>query len=226
MDKRNRKDLLKKLRDHNIYSFWYFSYIDNLDAILQYGILPKNEVKQRGLQSRSFALDSVQERRHNINISLSNNKKYTLHDVVPVYLRPQTPTLFLRQEKQDQLFFVKISSSIVLDKGFEYAFTDGNAASTLTRFFVDPEQLSELPWDVIEAIYWTNYNDGKRKRNSEFLIFPHIPINRFEGLGVLNDAARKRVREIMVRRNFQIRVSVRCDWFFPNAIPSIISADC
>jgi hypothetical protein len=218
MDRRKREDLVNKLSEHNIYSFWYFSYIDNLDAILQYGILPKNEVERRGLQSRSFAIEQVQDLRHNIPIRLTNNQEYTLHDVVPVYLRPKTPSLSRRREKQDQLFFVKIPTSILLDEGFEYAFTDGNAASAKTRFFVDPKQLSELPWDVIEAIYWTNYDDCTRKRNSEFLIFPHIPINRFAGLGVSNDAARERVREIIVRRNFQIRVSVRCDWFFPTAI--------
>ncbi len=214
MDRRKREDLVNKLNEHNIYSFWYFSYIDNLDAILDHGILPKNEVERRGLQSRSFALESVQDRRHYIHISLSNNQKYTLHDVVPVYLRPKTPSLSLRRKKQDQLFFVEIPTSILLDEGFEYAFTDGNAASTKTRFFVDPKQLSELPWDVIEAIYWTNYDDCTRKRNSEFLIFPHIPINRFAELGVSNDAACDRANEIVARRNLQITVSVKPEWFF------------
>lgn len=203
-----------KLEEYGITSFWYFARIENLDSILEHGILPKNQVEQRRLHFYSFAEESVQKRRHYKQIKLSNGQKFTVHDLVPVYLCPKTPTLSARREDQYRLIFTRIQSAILLDDGVEFAFTDGNAAHSKTKFFVNLSQLSELPWEVIKAHYWNDLPDGKRKRSSEFLIFPRIPINRFMEFGVSTEAACDRANEIVARRKLQIRVSVKTEWFF------------
>jgi hypothetical protein len=203
-----------KLEEYGIASFWYFARIENLDSILENGILPKNQVEQRRLQSHSFAEESVQKRRHYKQIQLTSGQKFTIHNLVPVYFCPKTPTLSARRNDQYRLIFTRIQSSILLDDGVEFAFTDGNAAHSQTRFFINLNQLSELPWEVIKAHYWNDLPDGKRKRSSEFLIFPRIPTNRFLEFGVSTEAACDRAKEIVARRNLQITVSVKPEWFF------------
>jgi hypothetical protein len=204
----------KRLNQHNIINFWYFAFIDNLHLILQYGILPKNEVDRRGLQYRSFAEETVQIRRHHHTIHLSNQKEYKIHDVVPVYLCPKTPTLSARREIYSELVFLRIQSFILLDDEVEFAFTDGNAASRQTRFFVDLNHLEQLPWDVIRCKYWNDFTDGLRKRNSEFLIHPCIPVERIWDLYVVNETARTKVQGVVDQCNSRLKVSIKQDMFF------------
>lgn len=163
----------------------------------------------------SFAEKTVQNRRHYKRITLSNNQNYTIHDVVPVYLIPKTPTLYARKHQQYRVIFARIQSSILQDDGVEFTFTDGNAASKNTKFFTDLDLLSELPWEVLEQnAYWPDFPDGKRKRNSEFMIFPNIPINRISELGVFNNDAYHQAREIISRKSPLLNVSMKPDWFF------------
>ncbi len=203
-----------RLLQYKIVNFWYFAFIDNLHLILQHGVLPKNEADRRGLQYRSFAEETVQARRHQRTIHLSNQKRYTIHDVVPVYLCPKTPTLFVRRTLQAELVFLRIQSFILLDEGVEFAFTDGNAASEQSNYFLELNHLDQIPWGVIRALYWNEYPDGRRKRNSEFLIYPSIPVGRIWDLGVVTETARTRVQAILNEHNSRLFVSVKRIWFF------------
>ena len=110
--------------------------------------------------------------------------------------------------------FLRIQSFILLDDGVEFAFTDGNAASEQSNYFVDLNRLGQLPWDVIRAPYWNDFPDGRRKRNSEFLIFPRIPVNRIWEFGVVNEVARTQVQSILAQHNSRLAVSIKRDWFF------------
>ena len=130
------KDWIKiKLQQYNISSFYYLAHKNNLEGILKYGILPKNEVIEKGLDSTSFAEIGVQESRDAINIALADKKIYNIHDMVPLYLTPKTPTLFARKNIREQLFFSVIQSFILTDDQIEFVFSDGNAGSSSTRFF-------------------------------------------------------------------------------------------
>ena len=117
-----------KLAEHGITDFFYFSMINNLESLLKYGILPKNEVARRGWNYASFAEESVQDRRHVRKIQLSNQVTVTIHDVVPVYLVPRTPTLSARRESQNRIFFLVINTDVLAQENTDFAFSDGNAA--------------------------------------------------------------------------------------------------
>lgn len=216
MDSIYRKHYIaQKLRDFNINSFYYFTYTENLKSILEYGILPKNEVIRRGLKYQSFAEETVQARRHYRHIILTNNNKYTIHDVVPVYLIPKTPTLSARRNQQEQIIFIRIIASILRDDAIDFAFTDGNAASKDSRIFNDLNQLSELPWEVLRwNVYWQDFPDGKRKRNSEFMIFPRVTINYISEFGVSNADTLHYARNILTNNNCRKIVKIQHEWFF------------
>lgn len=203
-----------KLREHHIVELFYFSMIDNLDSLLQYGVLPKNETIKRGLSHASFAEESVQDRRHIREIELSNKTKVTIHDLVPLYLVPRTPTLSARRDCQDRIFFIVINSDIVADEKTEFAFSDGNAASQETRFFNSLYKLKYLPLDVIKADYWNDFSDGKRKRNAEFLIFPSVPPKYFIRIVILDLNLQNHCKMLVQKFGSSIDVIVDSSYFF------------
>jgi hypothetical protein len=203
-----------KLSQHHIVELFYFSMIDNLESLLQYGILPKNEMIKRGLSHASFAEESVQDRRHIREIELSNHTKATIHDLVPLYLVPRTPTLSARRAYQNKIFFIVINSDIVADEKTEFSFSDGNAASQETRFFNSLYKLKHLPWDVLKADYWNDFSDGKRKRNAEFLIFPSVPPKYFIRIIILNSNLQNHCKMLVQKFGSSIDVIVDSSYFF------------
>jgi hypothetical protein len=215
MDIYQKQQIFKKLKEFNVDSFYYFTYIENLKSILENGILPKNEVIKRNVEYQSFAEETVQARRHCKHITLTNHQNYTIHDVVPLYLVTKTPTLFARRSEQSRIIFIRIFAIILQDNAIEFAFTDGNAASKDSKTYNDMNYLSELPWNILRwNVYWQDYPDGKRKRNSEFMIFPYVPVDYIAEFGVSNAETLCHARDILTSNNCKINVQIQNEWFF------------
>jgi hypothetical protein len=80
--------------------------------------------------------------------------------------------LYLRKDLQNVLCLIEVSLSVMIEN--EYLITDGNAASHDTNFYNSVSYLKHLPWNVLDADYWYDHFDGKRKRCAEILIYPRI----------------------------------------------------
>jgi hypothetical protein len=206
--------IVHQLKEHHIYWFYYIFHSDNLESILKYGILPYNKVAKLGIKHFSFAETTVQEKRDVKEIWLTGDKKMNTHDVVPLYLTPKTPTLYARKDNQDALVIAMIGSYLLLEDNIEYAFTDGNLASQMTRTFYNLAKLDELPWEVIKAYNWSSHPDGVRKRNCEFLIYPYVPIHRIEKFVVNNYNHKISLEKRLKECQCAIEVEMRSDCFF------------
>lgn len=203
-----------KLYQHGITEFFYFSMIENLESFLKYGILPKNEIIKRAWNYYSFAEQSVQDRRHIREIIISDHTKVTIHDLVPVYLVPRTPTLSVRRDCQDRIFFVVINADILTEENTQFAFSDGNAASKETRIFKSLHHIKYIPWDVLKADYWNEFPDGKRKRNAEFLIFPLVDQKHFKRIVIRNPSLQSYCKNLVQKLELSIEVIVDNSYFF------------
>lgn len=210
-----KKWIIDKLNKYKINHFYYISYIDpNVENFIKYGILSRNIVKEWNLDSRSFAPEGVLERRHKKIIRLTDLKSYKVDDLVPLYLTPKTPTFYARRKLQDTMFFAVVQSYILSDDEIDFAFSDGNAASENTKFYYSLNNLDKIPWDVIRSDSWTKFNDGKRKRNSEFLIYPRVPIKRIWKFVVNNIKSKSDIDNIKRRYGVDIEVKVDQSLFF------------
>lgn len=203
-----------RLRKHKITNFWYLTRIENLKSILSLGILPKNDVDRFAFIHKSFAEETVQERRHSRIIELSDYSEKHIHDLVPVYLCTKTPTQYARKDIQDELVLIRIHSDVLLDDMVEFAFSDGNAASAKTSFYRNLNDLGKLSWDILRDAYWTNYDDGKRKKCSEFLIHPKVRTTHFLEIGVSSLAAQGRASRIISKDRMDFPINVKENWFF------------
>jgi len=212
----NKQDS-NQLLNFNISTFYYFSLKDNFINFLNNGIMPKNlmnKIQNLGIPYASFADDKVQNKRHNKIIILSNNKTCTIHDVVPVYLTPKTPTLFKKKDLQNNIIIVEIDPNIIFTDKYQFAFTDGNAASPRTRFYNNLLYLDKIPWNVINAKYWNDIPDGRRKRCSEFLIYPSIPPKCFRKIIVNNQQLYNELLHFSQKSNQLVKIEINTDYFF------------
>ena len=191
----------------------YLSYMSkkkNFKSIIENGILPQNKANKIGYES--FADNEVQKLRSSISLYISGNKKKKLHDLVPLYFTPKTPTSSRIREDQNNIFFCKISSiKLITDINKDFAFTDGNAASLDTRKYYSLHSLNKLNWKIINGDSWHDKPDGKRIRNSEFLIYPSIEIKYISEF-VVNNNDLMNTFEIELNRK-SIKIPVKVDKF-------------
>ena len=157
--------------EFNVNCLWHLTHRDNLDNILEKGILSHSESHKLGLNSIDISDPGAQQWRERVD----NPYKKKIHEFVPFYITPLNPMLYVRRNLQNELCLLEIS--LLALEGNQYLITDGNAASRGTLFFDSVDSLKNLPWDVLRAKYWNNFPDGRRKRCAEVLIYPKVSVN-------------------------------------------------
>ena len=163
----NLQPVKKALEGYGVTSLWHMTHKHNIENILKYGILSNLQahtkfhpvdISDHGAQRWRDASEPFYDKR--------------LHEYVPTYLNIRNPMLYVKRDVQDDLCLIEISLYALLENKF--IFTDGNAASYHTKLYNSVDDLEKLPWDVLNACYWNDFEDGKRKRCSEVLIYPSV----------------------------------------------------
>ena len=164
------------LEANGVSSLWHMTHKKNLRGILADGILSHNEA--RSTRTIFDISDSdVQQRRDTVEPIFGRN----LREYAPLYVNIRNPMLYLRRELNAELCLLEISLDVLRDTSSKCLIcTDGNAASGATRFYFGVEHFEKLPWDVLQADYWSDITDGKRKRCAEVLIHPSISSRHIE----------------------------------------------
>jgi len=195
---------------------YYLSTKENFKSILTNGILSKKEIQSKKISYKSFADEDVQQRRSGIQINVSDGStRCELHELVPLYFNPKSPTLYSRQAYQNDFFFCKISPiKIISNLKKKFAFTDGNAASDDTKKFWNLKKLQTLKWNIINADFWNDFEDGKRIRNAEFLIYQKIEINYISEFVVNNNDLKNTFEIELNKKSIKIPVTVDKYCFF------------
>ena len=88
-----------------------------------------------------------------------------------------------------------------------------NAATYITDFYSKVDELDYLDWKSIKATEWTSGNsdgdtDRMRKKQSEFLVRDHVPVEHIKGIVVLTEERRQFVQTLLDQYNLQIQVHV------------------
>jgi predicted RNA-binding protein with PUA-like domain len=114
---------------------------------------------------------------------------------------------------QDLVFF-KTSAQTVVASGSDFAFTDGHGIMALSDYYDDLADLEQVPWNVINARYWTDFPDGSRLRQSEFLVYKSFNWSLVEVVGVYNQEMKERVEQLTANLQQPPVVEVRRNWYF------------
>jgi hypothetical protein len=162
------EDIQGRFLEYGVENLWYIAHKDNIASIIKYGIQSHCVVNQLKIKRRDISNLAVQQLRERLE-PFSHRR---IHEYVPFYINPRNPMLYALRNSSDNLCLIEVSLSALSDG--KYIISDGNAASGDTKFYDSVEQLDRLPWDALNAAYWSNINDGSRKRCSEVLVRPKV----------------------------------------------------
>lgn len=167
----------------------------NLESIKELGIL--SHVRAESVRHTSVALEEVQDRRVGKRVPGGR----LLHEYANVYFDARNPMISRRRDQKHEMAVVRVDPAI-LDLS-NVVITDGNAASSSTRFYPSPAGLAELDEDRVYAEWWTDpdvwtYYEKKRQRCAEVLVPDAIPpeylvgayVSRTAGVAVCESALR------------------------------------
>ena len=175
---KKRNEIEKHFEKHKCHPYlYYITHKQNIESILENGILNFYEAKKLNTNHIDISHPEVQNKREKVEEHYSRK----IHDYAPLYFNPKNPMSRLRwKEYKNALCFLQVSVSALADG--EFLISDGNAASPVTKFYKSLDQLDLLPWDVINAEYWNDLDDGSRKRCAEVLIYPKIKPEHIESI--------------------------------------------
>lgn len=106
-------------------ALYYMAPLENLHSILTRGLLSKNRLIRENIAHESIALEAVQGLRHRIFV-VDQARRLNLHDYVPLYFVTHNPMLAFRRDRQDDIVYIEIASTVLDASGV--VFSDGNAS--------------------------------------------------------------------------------------------------
>lgn len=152
--------------EFNIDYLYHLTHKDNLNNILQNGLESHNVARERHMIKVDIADNVVNDRKKRKELIYNRS----LHDYVPLYFNPKNPMLYKRKKLQDDIVILSIDKNILKQKNV--FFTDRNIVFKSTKIFKNLNDLYELEWKYINNEYWTEYEDRKRFKYAEVLVFP------------------------------------------------------
>lgn len=192
----------------------------NLEHILRYGIYATNHVQNPQEDYRFIGDPDLTGRR--AAFPAKPPASGVLGDYVPFYFGRRSPMLFTlvrkgwAQERDVVYLLVKIQD--IIAAGCEFCFTDGQANTDLTNFYVNPGDLDQLDRTAIEATFWRKTDDDPdrtRRKSAEFLVRHHVAPNLISGIVVKDTDRQLEVKQIVCNSNFPtLPVAVRGDKYY------------
>ena len=195
----------RPIRYRRLRYLYYIVHKGNIASILASGaLLCRSRALAAGI-STDISDPEVNRRRSR---KIDSIRRRPLHDYVNLYFRARNPMLYARRQLQSDLVVLCVDHRLLEEP--EVVFTDGNAASSATRFFYHLADLKQLAWDCLEADYWNDFDDGRRTRCAEVLVPGSVSLSRVERAVVSNEPLRRE----LTRLGWPTRVAVRPEWFF------------
>ena len=183
---------------HKHRSIYHFTHIDNLANILRKGFLCNNHA-QFPNRCRSIAEVGIQARR--AEMAVTTGVGGMVHDYVPLYFGSLSPMLLavVNKKNVDQMDILYFEFPISILNRDDVVFTDASANTLVPpTFYSDPSDLGKLNWTAIDSLKWGCASDEeKHQRMAEVLVFSHLPLNQAARVVVWNQAAKKRVQDLV-----------------------------
>lgn len=186
--------------------FYHFTHVDNIESIVQNGLLSTNEKNKEDIEHVDLANETIQQRRSNMAVACQPYG--TVHDYVPFYFTAPNPMLLsvLNRKNIDQPFVVYIAISI--DKIIEdnVVFTDASANTIIPpNFYSNAGDLDNLNWSLIDSKKWNEKSSGDlHARMAEVLVYQRVPIDWIESYVVYNEMCRDEITKIYKENKLEV----------------------
>ena len=205
-------------------AIYHISHIRNLSNIIkENGLWCDSESVRRNLQPFEIAYTEIKERRTRKQIPIPPGG--VLADYVPFYFCNRSPMLYTIQmgnvpayhDGQENILHLVSSAETVFQANLPFVFSDGHAVVSLSIFYNNLNDLTEVDWRVIQSWSWRDTikdNDRRRRKQAEFLVKQHCPWQLIEEIGVINNTVRDQVTTLLGEAQHRPVVSVRRQWYY------------
>ena len=195
---------------------YYITHIDNLESILENGILSHNEVLRRNLKHKKIYSEEIIKKRQEKRIE---NKP--LGEFANLYFQPRNAMLyriiFLEKVDVNQLVIIGVKPDILNRK--DIYISDGNAASDFTNFYSsndkDYKKILKKLRNEVNKDWWSDFDGSKRRLMAECLIEKYVPLKYILELYVATHKARENVEKIIKNRKISVVLEPKL-FFLPN----------
>jgi hypothetical protein len=183
--------------EHNNRFIYHFTHLDNLESIIQNGLLSPNLKQGARISHYDVAAGTIQQRRSKMIVKAEPGG--TVHDYVPFYFGTTNPMFLslVHSKNHDQQFFIFFAipiSRLLLD---DAVFTNASAnTETPPEFYSEASDLQKLDWKSIDNTKWgTKDEEEKHKRMAEAMIFEKIQVSEISSIIVWNKSIKDHVIE-------------------------------
>jgi O-acetyl-ADP-ribose deacetylase (regulator of RNase III) len=207
-------------RKSGIESLYYIVYIDNVESILNVGILSHRRIEAEEIQHMTIYNEQVIDRRAE---RLVVGDK-TLWDFANLYFQPRNAMLYsiIHKVSINEVVIIAIKREIL--KKNNVFITNGNAASYSSDIIAASEAKHILK-DIrneTDKDWWNNDDGSKRKIMAECLVPECIPPDYIQTIYVPTSKAKSDLEARISTTEFKLPVVVAPDRFFqPDARTSI-----
>ena len=199
--------------------------IENLVFDLRDGLFSKNKAPVNPQRSIIGNEEIIRERDNRI---VTCYPKTVVNDYVPFYFSNRTPMLYniitgmgVQKRNQEDIVYLCIPLKELMCNRFQWCFTDGNAAKSITAFYNRLDDLCRIDKKSINSNDFRMINadgdvDRIRKKHAEFLVRDHVPVDLIREIVVFNEKMKKEVEKMLKSLNLeeQIKVKVDIDYYF------------
>ncbi|CAM3069167.1 DarT ssDNA thymidine ADP-ribosyltransferase family protein [Paenibacillus sediminis] len=189
---------------HSNRYFYHFTHMDNIESIIDNGLISTNQKNSRGISHVNVANENIQIRRSNTQVPCHPHGN--IHDYVPFYFAGTNPMLLslLNNKNIDQPYVVYLAISIEKLNENHVIFTDASANThNLPNFYSDPQHLDKLNWLQIDSKRWGTPRAELNARMAEVLVHNNVPLDWIESFIVFNKLCKERIEGLFKEKGLE-----------------------
>ncbi|WP_028304070.1 DarT ssDNA thymidine ADP-ribosyltransferase family protein [Oceanospirillum maris] len=201
---------------------YHFTLIDNLESIIDCGLLCTNLKSARGISHENIAEQGIQGRRSTMPVPCSGGN--FVHDYVPFYFSKKTSMQLgvINKKNVDQPLLIYFAIPIeILEQKAGVVFSDASANTDAPPNFYNASSanmLNSLNWDAIDDRKWGCPTDEYRhQKMAELLVPGGIQIAEVSYIVVWNQWIKEEVEKIFQAKGIQPpRIEYDGDHYYTN----------
>ncbi len=181
------------------------------------------EVATRSLPGTTIGIKEIKQ--HRMSRPLTSHPTLTVGECVPFYFWPRSVMLYVISKRNHPALAYRGGQEPIVhlvanlrrtvrwaeDNRLRWAFTLSNAG---TRYFEDRstlDDLGDIDWDAVQAKNWSEVEEHKQ---AEFLVEHRFAWQLVSRIGVMTEAIRREVANVLAGSEHQPRVQVKQSWYY------------
>lgn len=200
--------------------------IERLSTIIEFGLLPDNEVRRRAVDGTEIGYRHIKDRRAQRLVGCGAGGN--LADYVPFYFAPRSPMLYAITRGQvsaeaartSEIVYLATTTQALRAAGLSVVVSNRHAELAYAELS-DADSVLDgddfVDWPLMREQYWTDtpdYPDKKERRQAECLAHPVVRWPLIRGVVTKTEDAARRVRDRFASSGVRTPFSVSPNWYF------------